>query len=143
MKYAVFISLIFLTSCNRPELSFEYYEAGSTFNNGVYFVHNFKHNDRSEKMIDDFVCTLMNDHLINHGDFVITFYKISNKTNLEYLKENPEYFYRSYVFFSDHGSFRDDYLWEYDFDNLKFIEKTKLKNYQNYKFSSKGISCMN
>ena len=141
MQYKVFTGMFILVlsvACSkRKAIRFELFPAQSHYTAAgpgydstliwVYLVHNYSSNKRIEATIDSFACSNVQDLVNKYSRIRLEFYKVSDKTNAEYLKKHPNYF--------DVGSLYNDFLWTYDYTKEQgFVLKSKPKSIENVEF---------
>ena len=101
-KIWLFLAIVaFLYSCKREEVSFvmlKQYESLDSIRTGneIYIVkhysvvvNNYREDDKVTASIDSFAHVLMGSKPYKYVNLSIVFYKSSDVTNVEHLKENP------------------------------------------------------
>ena len=96
-----------LTKGNRPTL--RYYN---------FIVENYRDNDASSESIDSFVNAKVDTNFMNYENYILVFYKSSDKTNIEHLKEDPKDL--------DRYSQQNDWIYTYTWSRGLFLGREKI-----------------
>lgn len=149
------VLIYFQSSCvNEANLHFNLYpevsgyhgsnNSGNSRYDETYLVSGYDKNETAETKIDIFACSrsdVIRDSL-GLNEFTISFYKVSDKTNLSYLRKHPNYFHEGDFLSNDKGSLFNDFLWTYSFEKESgYVYRQKPKNYEGYVFYNNLSSC--
>ncbi|MFM2395261.1 MAG: hypothetical protein RLZZ546_3244 [Bacteroidota bacterium] len=144
--YAIFY--LAMSSCAHKKMQFTYLKdysfdskSESVLSTHVYLVKGYKNNKRCEAEIDSFVCNIKEAISDSLGIVTIDIYKETDKTNPEYLRLHPNYFYSGNFIENDPGPVKD-LLWWYEFKAKKFKQKSTITKYRQYKFHYRKPDCL-
>ena len=124
----LFLIFLLFHSCKQEKISFielkqfnlidtSYLNKEWVINKHVnYIVKNYRNNTKTLKAMDSLVFSLAGDEPKNFTNYNITFYKYSNITNVNHLKDNPRDL--------DRYSQMNDKVYRYCWINGKFIGRS-------------------